>query len=90
MKKEIPYLKTAEPKPGYKLFVVFEDGVSGIVDLQDWKGKGVFEYWNNEENFRNFSITDNKKIEWNEYIDMDPDSFYLQLIGKTFFEYAGN
>jgi Protein of unknown function (DUF2442) len=90
MRKEIPYLKIAEPKPGYKLYVVFEDGVSGLVDLKDWKGKGVFEYWNNEENFKNFRITDNRKIEWNEEIDMDPDSFYLRLIGKTFFEYAGN
>lgn len=90
MRKEIPYLKTAIPEPGYKLYVVFEDGISGMVDLHNWKGKGVFEYWNNEENFKNFKITNNKKIQWNEDIDMDPDSFYLRLIGKTFFEYAGN
>lgn len=25
---------------------------------------------------------------WNENIDMDPDAFYLQLIGKNFDEYA--
>lgn len=90
MKKEIPYLKKAEAKPGYKLFVVFEDGVNGIIDLQKWKGRGIFEYWNNEDNFKSFIITDKKKLEWNNEIDMDPDSFYLKLIGKTFFEYAGN
>ena len=90
MKKEIPYLKTAEPQSGYKLYVVFEDGVSGLIDLEGWKGKGVFDYWNDEENFKKFKITKDRKIEWNEEIDMDPDSFYLQLIGKTFFEYAGN
>jgi hypothetical protein len=28
-------------------------------------------------------------LQWNEDIDMDPDSFYLELIGKTFDEYEG-
>jgi hypothetical protein len=90
MNKIIPYLKKAEARPQYKLFVEFEDGVSGIIDLSKWKGKGVFEFWNKKENFISFSITPDKKLAWNENIDMDPDAFYLQLIGKTFEEYAGN
>jgi Protein of unknown function (DUF2442) len=90
MNKEIPYLKIAEPKSNYKLYLFFEDGVEGIVDLAIWKGKGVFEYWNDEANFRNFKVTQDKKLEWNEDIDMDPDAFYLKLINKTFEEYASN
>lgn len=90
MRKEIPLIKSAEAVDDYKLLLLFEDGVSGLIDLKSWKGKGVFEYWNNESNFKKFRITENKKIEWNENIDMDPDSFYLKLVGKTFFEYAGN
>jgi hypothetical protein len=90
LNKIIPYLKKAEAKPGYKLFVEFEDGVSGIIELSKWKGKGVFEFWNKEENFGSFTVTSDKKLKWNENIDMDPDAFYLQLIGKTFEEYAGN
>ena len=86
--KKIPYLKFAAPLPHYHLLVEFEDGVSGIVDLSGWKGKGVFEYCNNEENFKTLVLTDAKKIEWNEQIDMDPDAFYLKLTGKTFEEYA--
>jgi len=88
MKKIIPYIKTATPLSNYHLLVEFEDGVSGIVDLSGWKGKGVFEYWDDEENFKKFSLTAAKKIEWNEQIDMDPDAFYLKLTGKTFEEYA--
>jgi hypothetical protein len=88
MKKLIPYLKSASTVAAYKVFVEFEDGVSGVVDLSKWKGKGVFEYWNDEENFKKFRITSSKKIEWNDEIDMDPDAFYLKLIGKTFEEYA--
>ncbi|MEI9908567.1 MAG: DUF2442 domain-containing protein [Bacteroidota bacterium] len=90
MNKIIPYLKTAQPVLGYKLLLEFEDGVKGEVDLSVWKGKGVFAYWNDEKNFRVFSITADKKLEWNNEIDMDPDAFYLKLIGKTFEEYAGN
>ena len=90
MKKEIPYLKNAEAIKGYKLHVCFEDGVDGVIDLFKWKGNGVFEYWNDEANFSNFKITENKKIEWNEDIDMDPDAFYLTLINKTFEQYASS
>ena len=90
MSNIIPYLKKAYARPGYKLFVEFEDGINGIIDLSKWKGKGVFEFWNKEENFLTFKITADKKLEWNENIDMDPDAFYLQLIGKNFEEYPGN
>jgi hypothetical protein len=90
MKKIIPYLKNAVAQPNYKLKVEFEDGVEGIIDLKKWKGKGVFQYWLNEDNFKTFRITADKKCEWNKEIDMDPDAFYLQLIGKTFGEYASN
>ena len=88
MHKSIPYLKSAEALLGYKLNLVFEDGVQGIVDLETWKGKGVFEFWNNELNFKNFKITADKKLEWKEDIDMDPDSFYLKIINKSFEQYA--
>jgi hypothetical protein len=88
MTKSIPYIIGAEPLPNYKLHVAFADGVEGIVDLQKWKGKGVFKYWNEEVNFKNFKITEDKKLEWSDEIDMDPDAFYLKLVNKTFFEYA--
>jgi hypothetical protein len=90
MNSRIPYITKAEARPGYKLFMEFEDGVKGIIDLSKWKGKGVFEFWNKEENFKSFRITEDKKLQWNENIDMDPDTFYLQLIGKNFEEYASD
>ncbi len=90
MNKIIPNLKNALPQKEYKLFVEFEDGIKGIIDLQKWKGRGEFDIWNDEENFKQFTITADKKIKWNENIDMDPDAFYLQLIKKTFQEYASD
>lgn len=90
MSKLIPYLKSVKALPGLKLSVEFEDGVSGIIDLSKWKGKGVFKFWDKEQNFLRVIITPDKKLQWSEEIDMDPDAFYLQLIGKTFEEYAAN
>jgi hypothetical protein len=90
MHKIIPYLKKADALPEYRLAVEFEDGVKGIIDLSRWKGKGVCSYWDDDKNFRLFELTADKKIKWNENIDMDPDAFYLKLINKTFSEYAGD
>ena len=86
----IPLLKNAKPLDDYRLFVEFEDGVNGIIDLSSWKEKSAFEFWNEERNFQKFNITKDKKIEWNDKIDMDPDAFYLKLTGKNFDDYAGN
>lgn len=80
MNNIIPYLNSAVPLPGYKLFVEFDDGVRGNADLSAWVGKGVFKAWHDENNFKKFIITSDKKSEWNDNIDMDPDAFYLKLI----------
>lgn len=88
MEKLIPYLRRAKALPFYKLLVEFEDGITGTIDLSEWKGNGVFKYWDDEKNFSAFRITSNKKLEWNEYIDMDPDAFYLKIINKSFEDYA--
>ena len=90
MNKRIPYLKSAIALPGIKLMLEFEDGITGVVDLSGWRNKGLFEYWNNEDNFKAFKITNDKKLEWNEDIEMDPDAFYLKLVGKSFEEFAGD
>ena len=90
MKKVISYLKSAKARPGYKLFVEFEDGISGVIELLKWKEKPAFSFWNEENNFIFFKITAEKKIEWNDQVDINPDAFYLQLVNKTFDEYAGD
>lgn len=87
MYKDIPKIETATALDGYKLALTFNDGVSGVVDLSALKGKGVFEYWNDENNFKKFEIIGNA-LTWNENLDIDADSFYLQIINKDFFEYA--
>ncbi len=61
-----------------------------LLTWKNGKKRGLFTYWNDYKNFQSFRITENKKIEWNEEIDMDSDAFYLELINKSFSEYAGD
>ena len=35
-----------EPREGYRIWVRFNDGMSGEVDLSAMAGKGVFTAWN--------------------------------------------
>lgn len=87
MNKEIPKIVTATALENYRLFLKFDNGVSGEVSLESLKGRGVFEYWNDENNFKKFEIINNA-LTWNEILDMDTNAFYLKIINKTFEEYA--
>ena len=77
-------MKITEAKPleKYKLFVRFDDGVSGVVDLSDIAGRGVFEAWNREGVFEQVRITELGALEWPGELDLCPDSLYLKVTGK--------
>ncbi|MEO5887959.1 MAG: DUF2442 domain-containing protein [Anaerolineales bacterium] len=78
-----PKILEALPLDGYKIRLKFEDGNSGEVDLSHLAGKGVFALWNNYENFKKVSVEDNRRLAWSDEIDIDADSLYMKLTGKT-------
>ena len=78
-----PKILEARPLDGYKIWLKFDDGISGEVDLSHLAGKGVFELWNNYENFKMVSVEDHKRLAWSDEIDIDADSLYMKLTGKT-------
>jgi hypothetical protein len=71
-----------KPLDGFRLFLKFNDGVSGAVDLSSLAGRGVFAAWLNEGFFEKVRITDVGALEWPGELDLCPDSLYLQLTGK--------
>ena len=87
MSKDFPNIIEAKALENYKLFLKFDDGISGIVDLSSFKGKGVFAYWNNYDNFFKFEIIYNS-ITWNDSLDLDTLNLYLTITNKSFDEYA--
>jgi len=67
----------------YRLRLKFSDGVEGEVDLSGFAGRGVFALWNDYSKFEQVHIGDSGEIAWNEDVDMDSDTMYMKITGKT-------
>jgi hypothetical protein len=78
-----PKILEARPLDNYKIWLKFTDQSAGNVDLSHLAGKGVFTSWNEYENFKNITIENGRRLVWPDEIDIDADSLYLKLTGKT-------
>ena len=67
----------------FRVFLRFDDGASGIVDLSRFAGRGVFQAWEQEGVFEQASISPAGALEWPGDLDLCPDSLYLQVVGKS-------
>ena len=62
-----------EARPNYILWVRFDDGVEGEVDLSDLVGLGVFKVWESKEIWESVKIDpESETVCWGEEIDLDP------------------
>ncbi len=66
----------------YSLWLKFEDGVEGKVDLSYLVGKGVFSIWNDYVRFQRAQIGASGEITWDGKVDLCPDALYLKVSGK--------
>ena len=66
----------------YRLFVRYDDGACGYVDLSDFVGKGVFAAWATPGIFEQVSLAEAGHPEWPGGLDLCPDFLYMQLTGK--------
>lgn len=72
----------ADAREDYRLWVRYEDGVEGEVDLSALVGKGVFEPWEDPAEFQKVYIDpDTHTVAWPGGIDLCPDSLYEDLVG---------
>lgn len=78
-------MKITEAKPvdRFHVFLRFDDGASGTVDLSHFAGRGVFGAWLEEGVFEQLSITAAGALQWPGDLDLCPDSLYLQMLGKS-------
>ena len=76
-------LIAVEPLDGFRIRLKYADGVSGVVDLSDMAGKGVFERWNEPGYFSKVHVTSHKSIAWDDDLELCPDSLYMEITGKT-------
>jgi hypothetical protein len=72
----------------YKLSLLFDDGVKGIVDLSDIAGKGVFTAWDKDDHFSKVFIDkESGAIAWPGNLDIDTLNCYLQIKEITYSQY---
>jgi hypothetical protein len=71
------------PLPAYRLFLRYDDGVEGEVDVSGLVGRGVFSRLQEPEQFEKVSIGPSGEIQWNSEIDLCPDSMYMRITGKS-------
>ena len=68
---------------GYSIWIEFDDGQSGEVDLTEFAGMGVFKAWEDRAFFQDVRITSYESITWGEELDLCAVDLYLRLTGKT-------
>jgi hypothetical protein len=66
----------------YRIWLRYEDGTEGEVDLSDLAGRGVFTAWDDSGVFSKVKLGSHGAIEWPGNVDLCPDSLYLRLTGK--------
>jgi hypothetical protein len=77
--REVTHVKVLE---SYRLELCFSDGYSGVVDLSDLVGVGVFELWLDYNAFKQVHIGSSGELVWGDQLDLCPDALYLRATGK--------
>lgn len=67
----------------YRIWLRYDDGVEGEVDLSDMAGDGVFVAWEDPSFFSGVRLGPGRSIAWSECIDMCGDALYLEITGMT-------
>lgn len=71
-----------QPLPEYRIWIRFDDGAEGVVDLSDLVGKGVFAAWEDPDHFEKVFVNpESRTVTWPGDIDLDPDVLYHEVTG---------
>lgn len=69
------------PMPDHRLWLRFDDGVEGAVDLSDMVGVGVFALWNDSAAFDAVRVGELGDAVWSDQVELCPDALYLKVTG---------
>jgi hypothetical protein len=83
-----PKLLEIKALANYTLWLEYDDGTIGTVDLTEFTKIGVFKAIKNPNFFQTVHIDkETDAIAWNEDIDLCPDSMFLKIKGLTAEQY---
>ena len=69
--------------PNFRIWLRYDDGTAGEIDLSDLAGLGVFKVWEDIAFFNSVRLGSHGAIEWGADLDICPDAMYLRLTGKS-------
>jgi hypothetical protein len=72
-----------KPLPGYRLWLRFENGVEGTVDLAEHVGHGAFSQWSDPAAFDAVRLGGFGQPVWSDGVDLCPDTLYMKITGLT-------
>lgn len=77
-------VKEIRPKTGYRLWLRFNDGESGTVDVSDIVASHpAFSGWEDMQFFKQVSLDEYGTPFWGEELDLSPDLLYCRLTGLS-------
>jgi hypothetical protein len=79
---KLPRPVEVKPLGKYRLWLRYDDGTTGEVDLSDLAGQGVFKAWEDETFFASVRIAPHGALIWGEDIELCPDMLHARLTGK--------
>ena len=72
-----------EPRDGYCIWLRYQDGTMGEIDMSHLAGRGVFKLWDERACFEMVRISSAGAVAWGEDVELCPDALYMQLTGKS-------
>lgn len=66
----------------YRLWLHFDDGSEGVVDLSHLVGRGVFVLWEDPASFQKVRIEESGAVAWSDQVELCPDALYLKVTGR--------
>ena len=71
-----------EPRAACRIWIRFDDGAEGEIDLSNLAGKGVFRRWEDRAEFQKvFMDPSMRAVAWSGDIDLCADALYQDLTG---------
>ncbi len=71
------------PRSDFRLWVRFNDGSEGEIDLSARAGRGVFKIWHEPGVFESAVISPHRTVRWSEDAELCADAVYLEITGRS-------
>ena len=71
----LPFVIEAEHRGGYRIYLLFNDGVGKVVDFEPWLEGPIFEPLRDPDRFREFFVA-GSTVCWPNGADIAPEALY--------------